>query len=151
MTNCNPNLLISLRLWRGPAFPNRLGPTRPGVQADQARRGGWGRERSVTDRPGPTLPDFDLIETRSHLPAQTLIVSSCIGNYPICLSGALIPFCVCVFAATKKSASVWLRCQRSHRIVKGHFLKGVSQSMMGFWGVGEGERPNRAFRVAGVA
>ncbi len=33
----------------------------PDVQADQARRGGWGRERSVIDRPGPALPDFDLM------------------------------------------------------------------------------------------
>jgi hypothetical protein len=30
--------------------------TGPGVQADQARHGGWGRERSVTNKPGP---DFD--------------------------------------------------------------------------------------------
>jgi hypothetical protein len=91
---------------------------------DEARRGGWGRERSITDRPGSTFPDFGLTEMRSRLPAQTLIVSSCTGNYlfynagfPICFSGALIPFCVCVFVATKKSASVWLRCQRSHRIL----------------------------------
>jgi len=31
----------------------RLSVMRFGVQADRARRGGWGRERSVTDRPGP--------------------------------------------------------------------------------------------------
>ncbi len=85
----------------------------PGVQADRARRGGWGRERFVTDRPGPALPDFDLTKTRSRLPAQTSIASSCIGNYifynagfPICFSGALIPFYVCVFVAAKKSANV---------------------------------------------
>ncbi len=33
--------------------------TELGVQADRARRGGWGRERSIIDRPGPALPDFD--------------------------------------------------------------------------------------------
>jgi hypothetical protein len=33
--------------------------TGPGIQANRARRGGWRRERSVTDRPGPALPDFD--------------------------------------------------------------------------------------------
>jgi hypothetical protein len=38
----------------------RLSVTGPGVQADRARRGGWGRERYVTDKPGPALPDFDL-------------------------------------------------------------------------------------------
>jgi hypothetical protein len=38
----------------------RLSVTGPGVQADRARRGGWGRERSITERPGPALPDFDL-------------------------------------------------------------------------------------------
>jgi hypothetical protein len=32
----------------------------PDVQADRARHGGWGRERSITDRPGSALPDFDL-------------------------------------------------------------------------------------------
>jgi hypothetical protein len=32
----------------------------PDVRADWARRGGWGRERSVIDRPGLALPDFDL-------------------------------------------------------------------------------------------
>jgi hypothetical protein len=37
----------------------RLSVMGPGVQADQARRGGWGRKRSITDRPGPALPDFD--------------------------------------------------------------------------------------------
>ncbi len=79
--------------------------TGPGVQADQAWRGGWGRERSVTTGPGPTLldfdlianwawrggwgrerfittgpspalPDFDLTGTRSRLPAQISIASS---------------------------------------------------------------------------
>ncbi len=38
----------------------RLSVTGPGVQADRARWGGWGRERSVTDKPGLALPDFDL-------------------------------------------------------------------------------------------
>jgi len=33
--------------------------TRPSVQADRARRGGWGRERSITDKPGPALLNFD--------------------------------------------------------------------------------------------
>jgi hypothetical protein len=37
----------------------RLSVTGPGIQADRAWHGGWGRERSVTDRPGPALPDFD--------------------------------------------------------------------------------------------
>jgi hypothetical protein len=37
----------------------RLSVTGPGIQADRARRGGWGRERSVTDRLGLALPDFD--------------------------------------------------------------------------------------------
>jgi hypothetical protein len=37
----------------------RLYVTGPGVQADRARRGEWGRERSITDKPGPALPDFD--------------------------------------------------------------------------------------------
>jgi hypothetical protein len=37
----------------------RLSVMGPGVQADRAQRGGWGRERFVTDRLGPTLPDFD--------------------------------------------------------------------------------------------
>jgi hypothetical protein len=87
--------------------------TRPDVQADRVRREGWGRERFVTDRPGPALPNFDLTETRSRPPAQTSIASSCIGNYllynagfPICFFGALIPFYVYVFVAAKKSASV---------------------------------------------
>jgi len=31
----------------------RLLLTGPDVQADRARRGGWGRERSVIDKPGP--------------------------------------------------------------------------------------------------
>jgi len=30
-----------------------------GVQANRARRGGWGRERFVTYRPSPTLSDFN--------------------------------------------------------------------------------------------
>jgi hypothetical protein len=34
----------------------------PDVRADWARRGGWGWERSVIDRPGPTLSDFDMTE-----------------------------------------------------------------------------------------
>jgi hypothetical protein len=38
----------------------RLSVMRPGIQVDRARREGWGRERSVTDRPGPALPDFNL-------------------------------------------------------------------------------------------
>jgi hypothetical protein len=38
----------------------RLSVTGLGVQADRAWRGGWGRERSVTDRLGPALPNFDL-------------------------------------------------------------------------------------------
>ncbi len=94
----------------------RLYVTGPGVQADRARRGEWGKERSVIHKPGSALPDFDLTKTRSHLPAQTSIVSSCIGNYllynvgfPICFFGALIPFYVCVFAATKKNASVLIK------------------------------------------
>ncbi len=37
----------------------RLFVTGLGVQADRARRGQWGRERSVIDRPGSALPDFD--------------------------------------------------------------------------------------------
>jgi hypothetical protein len=37
----------------------RLSVTGPGVQVDRARRGGWGRERSITNRPGLALPDFD--------------------------------------------------------------------------------------------
>jgi hypothetical protein len=39
-------------------YINSLRPsmTGPGIQADRAWRGGWGKERSVTDRPGP---DFD--------------------------------------------------------------------------------------------
>jgi hypothetical protein len=71
-------------LWRGPAF-RPTGPgmgggegevyyrqTRPGtlgfrpdsaqhsrISTDWARRGGWGKERSVTDRPGLALPDFN--------------------------------------------------------------------------------------------
>jgi len=37
----------------------RLSMTELGVQADRVRRGGCGRERSVTNRPGPALPDFN--------------------------------------------------------------------------------------------
>jgi hypothetical protein len=37
----------------------RLFVTRSGVQADQVRRAEWGREMSVTNRPGPALSNFD--------------------------------------------------------------------------------------------
>jgi hypothetical protein len=37
----------------------RLSVTGLDVQADQARHGGWGKERSITDRPGPALSDLD--------------------------------------------------------------------------------------------
>jgi hypothetical protein len=53
--NGNHTLLISLCLWRGSAFPNRLGPTGPGVQADRARCAGVG-EGEVCYR--QTRPDF---------------------------------------------------------------------------------------------
>jgi len=48
----------------------RLSVTGPDVQADRTRRGGWGRERSVTDRPDPALSNFDL--TRPSTPGFRL-------------------------------------------------------------------------------